>query len=1546
MNLLLSLARSRRVAACGALAVAACTFWPVGPEVVAQQVVRRPVLGGRTGRDARQANPFAAVLHPSEEATTLMARARQGIEREDWKLVVDSLQRIVELPGEHVLTSDGRVYEAARRQAQRRIATLPPAGLAAYRLMYDSEAAALLAKAADQHDLALLQSVVDRYLVTKVGDEAGAMLADWLIDEGRFAEAVAVLQLIESIYPDSDLPPWVLPGKLAVCYAGMGRRQRAEAALKEVVASRPAETRPGEALKADEPSVARTRLDLIRAYAERPLKGEETPDAAGWTVAYGRPSRDGIMPPVDPSLVENLPWAVPLSLSDELSGVVEYARKRKLLPTAQMVAGDRLLIVKSGPVLQAIDLDTFEVHWCRKPGSVKDDPAIIEAPVGGAGGWAQVQSVRESAEHLDSNAVVRQLLRDSVSSGLSLVSGLVLTLEWLGDPPTVTGFEQIRAWPGAGGLATTYPNRVVAYSLKDGAQVWESNTRPGENKLGLVEFLAAPIPVDGYLVAPCRVNTDLYAAVLDPATGQLVRHVYLCGTGGGPFNSLYALLPCVADGVVYIPTGRGVLIALEASSWSIRWAVRYDHLSERTTESAWLPTPVIAAADSVLLAPPDANHLFCLDRATGEIRWQVERGQSSYVLGANDRYAWLGGEQVQLVDVETGKVLWRKSVAEPSGRGVVAGDRLYLPTVSGLMALNALTGAVIELASPAESLVLGNLLVFHNTLYSTDTAGTREFPDMQRGYAEALQRHQAKPAEPTHAIRLARLELLRHSPARALAALEKIPESLKAENLRRYQQVNHLRVTAMLELAASGEVSSEQARRLLEEARRIALSPQDAVDSALALGEYHRRENRPLEACQQYLLLVLSREGDQMVCEGDEFRQRARGVAVRKLADAARALDAAGKAKLEESIRQALREAESDRNGDVMLWLAESPALGAVADQAALILGRWAMEELRFEQAEGYFNQVIRRASSPATEAEAAARLAALYLLPDELHLPVSALKLLERLEHEFASVEVPADVLAIAGVETVATRPAAPEERRSGAIVARELRQRVNRTVLARHQAALGAIRLGPPGEPSTSLVRGARPLLVRDDGIEPLVNQHLVLLEGKKIEARGVEDGRVLWPAELRLLNELAVESRVDAMVAEQRRLYGPAPGPGIPARGVTDGQTLILNSAYGIHAIGLLTGRRLWSRQFDPPVVRPQQERSASDAWLWVHDGYVISVNKGGDLEVSLTTSGDRLLWSHRRPGRRWYAVRARGPYVVAVDDQLEQVDVFRLEDGRYLGACHFKQGAAYKMNIALFEDVICGPASENEVAALELATPGVERWRVSAVSDLAQLFKPSADLLAVADQVGRVQLVDPRTGRRHMAPVRVQACAEGVMAGTLEDGVLYVCGFKKRASGAADADQQRWGLAAIRVADATVLWSRDDLGPRTHLNQEVLGSAVNVIPVAVLTTANERPRQFQAGRPRTDRSAWLELTLLDKATGQKVGESISAPVDPEAGAARVLSVRVRPGEVQVTVGEAWMRFPTGSGVGQAATRPADDESSPAGIDVGESRAGGMK
>ncbi|MGB9626976.1 MAG: PQQ-binding-like beta-propeller repeat protein, partial [Phycisphaerae bacterium] len=343
-----------------------------------------------------------------------------------------------------------------------------------------------------------------------------------------------------------------------------------------------------------------------------------------------------------------------------------------------------------------------------------------------------------------------------------------------------------------------------------------------------------------------------------------------------------ALHPCVADGIAYIPTGRGILIALDTMSWSIRWAVRYEAQvgpSQRLTraglsvrsaqrsaaQGGWLCSPPIATAGLVLLAPADADYLYAFDCARGGVAWQVDRGDSLYLLGADARHAWVVGQGVTQIDLETGRRTWRQEVGIPTGRGAISGERLYLPTAEYVAVYDAATGRPMGRLdlSPGHP-AFGNLLCWDGGLYTCDLGEIRRFPDMVRAYERAVAAHRKAPSEASSAIRLAWLEMLRDQPARVIEALDGVrtedaPEDPHAARLA--DHVAHLRVEALLMIAGAPATGSEEANRLLLQAKRIARRPADAVRTALALAERWNRAGRPVEAYREYAEIALASAG-------------------------------------------------------------------------------------------------------------------------------------------------------------------------------------------------------------------------------------------------------------------------------------------------------------------------------------------------------------------------------------------------------------------------------------------------------------------------------------------------------------------------------------------------------------------------------------------------------------------------------------------------------------------------------------------------------------
>ncbi|MGQ9650125.1 MAG: outer membrane protein assembly factor BamB family protein [Phycisphaerae bacterium] len=1511
------------LAALWAVTLVACE--PAG--VQAADIIAQPIRINATPTPGRNASPDSSpVIQVSEEAASLMARAREGVERRDWKLAIDSLQRIVELSGEHILRVDDNRYEMARIQAHRQIAALPIEGLQAYRTLNDAEAAMLFEEGLRHHDAGLLTTVVHRYLLTSSGDDAAVTLAEWLMDAGRFFEAAALLRTVRLIYPDSDLPGWLVPARLTMCFAAMGQQRRAEEMLAQMTATQAASSLP------------REKVQQLREFISKNSDRPQSRLATSWPMACGNVCRDGVQHVVEPSLVEQHCMAAMLpipGLAEMAATLDEVAAKAGFIPGRHIVTHEDLVIVKAARNLVALDANTLTPVWTTKP-----PIDAVESPMSDES--FQILQIAEPSTTGSQDLRQPQALLAlacAANSDVVIAEDKVLTLvfpEGAAPTPNLQRRQNgnLIFWPSSV-AGSTWPNHVQAYALRDGSFLWQSDTAgfagtatapAGEDVA--CQFLATPVPAEGHLLAPCKINNDLYLVALDPATGKHAWHVFLCGMSTRTsFSAVESMRIAISDKVAFVLTGQGLLVAVELSGRSVLWAIRYPRRETtdryptgeiiRGDEPNWPWEPPVATADVLLAAPVDANHLFCIDRFTGDVRWQVELHEAVQILGVDRAHVWLAGNQLQMIDLHTGLPVWTKPSIKVNGRGSLSGDRIYLPTAGGLIALQAKTGEPVPLKGTG-GVMSGNLLAWDGALYSVGISEVRKYPDLGSGYKAAVARHQADPANPSKALRLAGLELLLNKPAAALEALALLGDDLKTSDPWKHGQAVHLRVEALLTLAADEKRTEAEAEESLKQARAIAESAEDRIRTALAMGDHLRLRQRLLEACEQYLSLALSPAGDQMVSLEKGLEQKARLLANQRLAAAISQLPAEDRKTLANRARQHLSKGVNHRDADSLRRLMDCPAVADAPQEARLHLATWAIENLQFEQAESLLRQILNHGAAPATGAEAAARLAAICLLPAELHQPATGTALVDRLEVEWADVEIPADALADP-LESATQRPAS-SSKVTGRVAADTLRRRLDASSLARPGAVVGPCVLGPLQDNVRLHIGNKCPLIARNDSNEAAKTTLVSMTENKVLEARRLGIQTTLWQTELRLSEQPAVDVGTGLSVTSFQTHIGETSATRWavrPAAGVLDGQTLIVNTGFGLHGVGLLTGRRLWSRPFDPPCA-PGSDPIASDLWLWSHDGYLISLNASGRVEVARSFDGAHVLWSRSMPKRQWHIVRARGSYVIAADEKIQEVDVFRLADGQHIGQCRFSQpqAAADRINLLLFDEVICGPVSENEVAAFELASPGTERWRTAVTGRLSQIFKPTADLAAIADRAGQVEIRESSTGKAR-GRFATPTCAEGVIDGALADGVFYLIGYFERPARRPRRVNGCYGLAAIRMEDGTILWQRNDIAPGTFLTADVLRMSSNAIPLAMLVSDSEaggtsRPAGTRTRSGTGDPPGSIEMCLLDKATGKEIGRRVSKPLPTGIRDSLILDVCVWGREIIVRMAACELRF----------------------------------
>ncbi|MGD2108906.1 MAG: hypothetical protein PVI86_05895, partial [Phycisphaerae bacterium] len=326
----------------------------------------RPIK--RVQRRERGERPTSSILiGPSAPVANLFARAEEGVARREWKFAVDCLQRIIDDPEDSLIAQDGGAgeetvrYESAQAEAMRRLASLPPEGLAAYRLLYDGKARRLYELAERDRDATHLRTIVKRFLLTRYGDDAADKLSSWALDEGRPDEAIAVLSDLRTFVPDSDVPGKLVTAKLVAAYTMVGQVAKAESIAEELVALL---DRGGGAAGVEASAGADAFVETLLGLTPEAALAEGRPTS--WPVAGGSPRRRGRMPGVEPTLVERVPWEFELPdrspdawrrvFFDDPDGPLS-------IPGTQLVTDGARLIVPTRGGCVALDVDDLSVVW-------------------------------------------------------------------------------------------------------------------------------------------------------------------------------------------------------------------------------------------------------------------------------------------------------------------------------------------------------------------------------------------------------------------------------------------------------------------------------------------------------------------------------------------------------------------------------------------------------------------------------------------------------------------------------------------------------------------------------------------------------------------------------------------------------------------------------------------------------------------------------------------------------------------------------------------------------------------------------------------------------------------------------------------------------------------------------------------------------------------------------------------------------------------------------------------------------------------------------
>ncbi len=1382
-------------------------------------------------------------LETSASVQHLLRTAEDAVSREDWKLAIDSLQRVIDAPAGLLPASadeagafDGVarsapvretiLYESPRRYALGRLASLPEAGLSAYRVLYDGRAKGLMERARREMDVDAAWTVCKRYSMTRYGGEAVDFVSSWLLDVGRPSRALALIEEFLALRPEGGSVAMRLHLKKSAALGLMGDGDAARSALDQV-----------ETMGGSEEWLERAVAAVEALVDEGGAVGAGSDPLREWSGPMGGGACTGVMDAVVPSFAEKLPWRreIPSLIPGvwpELEGVGTYS-----LPTMQPVASDGRLYVKAGRECMALDLQSFAVLW-KSPSPVQGISERVRT---------------DESLGLGSEGAV---LVDYIGHSLSVGGGVVLSVERGDRGPTFdrdgVAVVQRRRRPRSDSWVET-ANRLVAYDARTGALRWERGRRSDpDERLRDAAFLAPGVVYEELAWVPFADSGDLYIGAFEINGGALSHRIPLCTLAGREVNPIVALFPAASDGFLYVPTGFGLFFAVDMRTQQVVWAHRYASSSpppqhrqrgipQPRVPRHWLSGPPVLAGRLALLAPTDEDSLLALDRVTGELAWRLPRSKHQYIIAAEGGRVWLGGEVMGAVSLRDGSYVWSVNVPPATGRAVLCGETIYLPAGDSLIAMDAGTGEYSNAYDlPYDQPRLGNLLCIAGSMVSLDPNEVRAFPDRD-SYEATLAAHRANPADPRIAIRLAFIELLEDRPQRALDALGGVEITDAQDRALQLAHVSHLRVRALMQLAAAPETAGGDSIAYLEKAVSVSQDERDMVAARLALGDKLRQLGRYAESYRTLWRLAVEPLGDEMVMK-DGVRRPARMLISDTLAriepelaplEIEQLVEEAGVI-LSDAVEKLDRRSTRLEGIAALERLAGSGPLAGMHQRALNTLGRHELDRGRYEPAEQYFAESLRRGTDRRETAAAGLALVDLYVSPDQ-GLFKSAAELIERLSVEDGEVVVDGE----------------PVRAQLQARAAR-----IDQSLAGEHAAALdvGMFEIGAEGVeewPAADLPSYARLVHTRPERTEATAGRQLVFIAPRTLRSYDLDTGVLEWETQL-LTRNFSLEPELGE---SEGTLVG-----GGSRWAALDGQTAIMNGPEGLHAVGVISGKRLWARPIGSaallrdPVVREQT--------MDVGDGRLACVLSPGTLSVLRVRDGG-MEWE-RQLEREAAFVHVRDGVVLTADANLGEIEVFGLQNGSRLSSNRFQQPSAEAapalVPVAYSEGVLCGP-SRGGVIAYDVRT-GDRVWSLDLVEGAAALFELTKGRLVIATRGGDHKVVDARTGEVLFSE-RIVEMPGGAVFGAVEEEFLVLAGYEETRQG------DRWTLTGMDLSSGKKLWSRELLA---LMNRSHLRLAEGVIPL--VTTAVD---QAEDGSRRGSVDG-QQIRLIDKRTGRDVGRPI--------------------------------------------------------------------
>ncbi len=264
------------------LAVVAPPQNAVAVQIFGQRVIGQRVIGlGQASEEEESFDQAALKTDPDLEA--LMEKADRYMGDGNYRVAATLWQAVLQRSGDALYSDDEQTYHSMVQRVEKVLAALPPEGLKTYRVTADAEARELLALNGP-HDTRALATVVQRYFISTVGDDAALTLSSIFLDRFDFSGARRMLEKIANDYPDPSVPMDQVYLKIALCNSALGDTAGAEAMLDR-------------AAQAVTESQQQRNFDLVsRSVGNFSFESAASETLNTWKMPLGNESRSGVMP--------------------------------------------------------------------------------------------------------------------------------------------------------------------------------------------------------------------------------------------------------------------------------------------------------------------------------------------------------------------------------------------------------------------------------------------------------------------------------------------------------------------------------------------------------------------------------------------------------------------------------------------------------------------------------------------------------------------------------------------------------------------------------------------------------------------------------------------------------------------------------------------------------------------------------------------------------------------------------------------------------------------------------------------------------------------------------------------------------------------------------------------------------------------------------------------------------------------------------------------------------------------------------------------------